>query len=72
MIGLGERNGNGRLRGIEWRLRIAAVLVLAGLVVEGASLTWSHPTAFLVFAIGSGGLVGVGVLSYLHSLVWRP
>jgi hypothetical protein len=54
---------------LERRLRISAVLVILGLLVELVSLTWRHPTAFLVF-IGVGGLLmATGILSFLYSIV---
>ncbi len=53
----------------ERRVRIAAVLVLAGLIVELTALRWAHPTAFLVFALAGMPLVGVGILMLLYSLV---
>ena len=51
------------------RLRIAGLLVLAGLFVEAITLLWSHHLAFVLF-LGLGGLlIGAGVLLYLWSLV---
>ena len=51
------------------RIRIAAVLVLFGLLVEGLTLHWSHPTAFFVYA-GLGGLLLLfGVLLFLSTLL---
>ena len=51
------------------RLRIAGVLVFAGLLVEALTLTWNNPIAFVVF-LGLGGLLmGLGILFYLLSLV---
>ncbi|HEX9103087.1 MAG TPA: hypothetical protein VF997_12835 [Polyangia bacterium] len=53
------------------RLRLSATLVTTGLVVEVASLTWSHPTAFIVF-VGIGGLLmAAGMLWFLYSIVSR-
>lgn len=54
---------------MEKRLRIAAVLVIAGLLVELITLFWSHPTAFLVFLIAGGSLIALGALVYLISLL---
>jgi hypothetical protein len=54
---------------MEKRLRIAAALVSAGLLVELMTLFWSHPTAFLVFLILGGSLIVLGVLVYLLSLL---
>jgi hypothetical protein len=51
------------------RLRIAGVLILIGLLIEGLTLTWNNPIAFLVF-LGMGGLlIFVGLVFYLISLV---
>ncbi|HKF23376.1 MAG TPA: hypothetical protein VKE93_17520 [Candidatus Angelobacter sp.] len=51
------------------RLRLAGTLIIAGLVVEGASLGWNHPLSFVAF-IGVGGLLmAVGILIYLVALV---
>ena len=56
---------------MESRLRASALLVMSGLVVEIASLTWRHPTAFVVF-VGIGGLLrAVGMLSFLISIATR-
>lgn len=51
------------------RIRLAACLVLLGLVVEALTLRWSHPTAFFVYA-GLGLLLwGLGALIFLSSLL---
>lgn len=51
------------------RLKIAGVLILTGLLIEGLTLTWNNPIAFLVF-LGLGGLLIIlGILFYLLSLV---
>ena len=56
---------------LEARLRLSAVLVMIGIVVEIASLTWRHPTAFIVF-VGMGGLfMAAGMTSFLWSIVSR-
>ena len=50
------------------RLRIAGVLILLGLLIEGFTLTWNNPIAFLVF-LGIGGLlIVIGIVFYLLSL----
>ncbi len=54
---------------IKRRLRISAVLLILGLMIEAASLRWSHPTAFLVFVIVGGSFVVAGILVYLYSLL---
>jgi hypothetical protein len=53
----------------ERRLRIAAVLIIVGLAIELVSLRWAHPTAFIVFAAGTGSCVGMGVLVFLSVLL---
>jgi hypothetical protein len=50
-------------------LGISGVLILSALVVEGVSLIWHAPLAFLLFAFLSGGLFAAGILTYLYSLV---
>jgi hypothetical protein len=54
---------------IEASIRLSSALVLAGLLVEAFSLIWSHPTAFIVFAVIGGGLMTLGILVYLLSLL---
>lgn len=56
---------------LEARLRLSALLVMVGIIVEIASLTWRHPTAFIVF-VGAGGLLmAAGMTSFLWSIVSR-
>ncbi len=51
------------------RLRIAGILIIVGLVVEGLSLLWNHPLSFVAF-LGVGGiLLAAGMLLYLWTLV---
>lgn len=56
---------------LEKRLRIAGILILAGLIVELITLKWSHPTAFLFFLLLGGSLMAMGMLLYLFSIVSR-
>lgn len=54
---------------LQRKLTTAAYLLTAGLLVEGTTLYWAHPTSFLLF-IGLGGiLVGAGIATYLFALV---
>jgi len=54
---------------ISKRLRIAGVLIVLGLVVEGLSLIWNHPLSFVAF-LGVGGLLLLlGIVVYLTALV---
>ena len=50
---------------LEKRVRLSAVLVIAGLLVEAFSFTWHHPTAFIVFFVVGGLLLAVGMVTYL-------
>ena len=51
------------------RLRIAGVLLIAGLIVELLSLFWTHPLAFMAF-IGIGCvLMGIGIVVFLWMLL---
>lgn len=51
------------------RLRVAAIFVLFGLLVEVAALRWNHPAAFLVFAFIGIPFASLGIVIYLYSLV---
>jgi len=54
---------------INKRLRLAGMLIMIGVLVEGLSLAWSHPLSFLAF-VGIGGLAtAIGVAVYLLALV---
>ena len=54
---------------IEKRIRLAGILLIAGLLVELVTLRWSHPTAFLFFLLLGGALMALGIIIYLLSLV---
>ncbi len=54
---------------IERRIRLSGILLIAGLLVELATLHWSHPTAFLFFLLLGGTLMAAGILLFLLSLV---
>ena len=54
---------------IERRIRLAALLVIAGLIVEVVSLFWKSPLAFFLFLIGASGLAAAGILVFLISLI---
>jgi uncharacterized membrane protein YczE len=54
---------------IERRIRVAGILLIAGLLVELVTLRWSHPTAFLFFLLLGGLLMALGIGVYLLSLV---
>ena len=54
---------------IEKRVRMAGILLIAGLSVELVTLHWSHPTAFLFFLLPGGALMALGIAVYLISLV---
>ncbi len=54
--------------GIERRLRISAILIALGLLVEGLSLIRVHPLAFLGFMFIGGALFLAGIAVYLLSI----
>ena len=54
---------------LQHKLKTAAYLLTAGLLVEGITLHWAHPTSFLLFILLGGILVGAGILIYLLALV---
>ena len=51
------------------RLRLAALLVAVGLLIEASTLIWAHPTAFLAFLGVGAVLVAVGLLAYLRAIL---
>ena len=53
----------------ERRIRVAGLLIIAGLLVELVTLHWSHPTAFLFFLLLGGTLMGLGIILFLLTLV---
>lgn len=54
---------------IEKRIKIAATLIILGLLVEAVCLLWARPLAFLIF-VGIGILLMfAGIVFYLISLV---
>jgi hypothetical protein len=57
---------------MERSLRISGVLLILGLIVEGASLCWNTAASFLSFMIFGGILLAGGVLAYLYSLLGKP
>ena len=62
---------NGELR-MYRRLRVAGVLIIAGLLVELFSLFRIHPLAFLSFMFIGGGFLFAGIAIYLYSIVGAP
>ncbi len=54
------------------RLRLAGLLLTLGLLIEAATLFWSHPTAFLVFLLLGGALVAAGIVLYLLAIAAHP
>ena len=56
----------------ERRLRISGTLIALGLLVEALSLMRVHPLAFLGFMFIGGGLLVIGIVIYLYSLVSAP
>ena len=54
---------------LEKRLRLAGILLIIGLVVEGICLLWAGPLAFIFLVVVGGFLCAAGVVVYLYSLV---
>ena len=54
---------------LQQRLKVAAFLLIGGLLIEAVTLYWFSPLSFMLF-IGLGGtLVGLGVIVYLAAIV---
>ena len=56
---------------ISKKLRMAGILIILGLVVEGFSLLWNHPLSFLAFLCIGGVFLALGIVIYLLALVSR-
>jgi hypothetical protein len=54
------------------RLRISAILIAVGLVVELLTLEWDHPLSFIIFISLGAVLLVVGILFFLFSLTIDP
>jgi hypothetical protein len=54
---------------LERKLKAAAWLLIGGLLVEGITLYWAHPTSFLLFILLGGILVLTGIGVYLLAIV---
>lgn len=54
---------------IETRIRLAAALICAGLLVLLLTLIRIHPLAFVAFAVVGCPLVLAGILLFLYSIV---
>lgn len=57
------------LVGLEKRLRLAGLLLIAGLLVEAVCLLWVRPIAFILMVVAGGLLCVTGIAVYLYSLV---
>jgi hypothetical protein len=57
------------IRPIERRIRLAAVLVIAGLLVEAVSFFWKSPLSFFLFLFVACGLAAAGIGLFLISLL---
>ena len=55
--------------GLERPLRVSAVLIAIGLVIQLASFGWNHPLAFILFGVGGGSLIGAGLGVFLLAAV---
>jgi hypothetical protein len=54
---------------LQQRLKVAAYLLIGGLLIEAGTLYWVNPLSFMLF-IGLGGtLVGLGIIVYLVAIV---
>ncbi len=51
------------------KLRLSALLIAAGLVVEAITLELAHPLAFMGFLGLAGPLIAAGVVTFLWALV---
>ena len=57
-----------KIAGLEKRLRLAGMFLIAGLLVEAICLLWVRPLAFILL-VGGGLLCAAGIVVYFYSLV---
>ena len=60
------------MNAVEKRLKLAASLVAAGLLIQLGSLLPVHPLAFIVFVGIGAPVMAVGVIVFLWSLISAP
>lgn len=51
-------------------LQVSSGILILGLILEVVSLLWFHPLSFVLFAFVAAGLLGLGIVVYLLSLVF--
>jgi hypothetical protein len=54
---------------LQRRLKIAAYLLITGLIVEAVTLYWSSPLSFIVFMGVAGTLMVLGIIIYFIAIV---
>jgi hypothetical protein len=54
---------------LQRKLKTAAYLLIAGLLVEAITLHWAHPASFLLFISLGGILIVAGIAIYLLAIV---
>lgn len=54
---------------LQRRLKIAAYLLIAGLIIETITLYWTSPLSFMLFIGASGTLIALGIIVYLIAIV---
>lgn len=54
---------------LERSVRVSAVPIALGLVVQMASFGWSHPLAFVLFGVVGGGLTFGGLALFLVAAI---
>lgn len=57
---------------IERRIRWAAIMIGAGLLLQSITLLRIHPLAFVAFLVVGCPLTAAGVILYLWSLLTNP
>jgi hypothetical protein len=57
---------------IERRLRVASLLVGAGLLVALVSMFWNNPLSFMLFLFAGMPMCAAGAIVYLLTIVRSP
>jgi membrane protein YdbS with pleckstrin-like domain len=65
---------NENISRLQQRLKVAAYLLIAGLIIEAVTLYWTSPLSFMLFIGVAATLMVLGIIVYLVAIVtidWR-
>jgi hypothetical protein len=51
------------------QIRVSAILLILGLLIESLTFLWNHPISFWVFLFVGGGFVLSGIVVFLYTFI---